>query len=125
MKLNRYILAFICLLVIGIMIASCISLAAPKPPSQGGQGLVEKLSLEELTARAGSIVVGEVTDIACYEEGKGNLGLVKASPEGFELVSSFKIELGKAQHWAHPVINDGLLYMRHGGVLMAYDIRAE
>ncbi len=60
----------------------------------------------------------------CYEEKNGNLGLVKASPEGFELVSSFKITLGDGPHWAHPVISDGVLYMRHGDVLMAYDIKA-
>jgi hypothetical protein len=35
--------------------------------------LVEKLTIEELTARANSILVGEVTDIACYREGEGNI----------------------------------------------------
>jgi len=60
----------------------------------------------------------------CYEEG-GRLGLVKASPEGFNVVSSFKITQGSGPHWAHPVISDGVLYMRHGDVLMAYDIKAK
>jgi outer membrane protein assembly factor BamB len=83
-----------------------------------------KTMYEKKWNNKGSIISAEGM-LYCYEEGKGNLGLVKASPEGFALISSFKIELGKAQHWAHPVISDGLLYMRHGGVLMAYDIRAK
>ena len=61
----------------------------------------------------------------CYEEEKGNLALVKASPEDFTIVSSFKITQGKGPYWAHPVISDGVLYIRHGDVLMAYDIRAK
>ena len=35
--------------------------------------LVEQLNLEELTAKADAILVGEVTDIAYYEEGKGDI----------------------------------------------------
>jgi hypothetical protein len=46
---------------------------APNPPSQSGAGIVEKLTVEELASRADSILVGEVTDIACYEEGEGNI----------------------------------------------------
>ena len=71
----------------------------------------------------GSIISAEGM-LYCYEEKGGTLGLVKVSPEDFTVVSSFKIEQGKAQHWAHPVINDGILYMRHGNVLMAYNIKA-
>lgn len=72
----------------------------------------------------GSIVSAEGM-LYCYEEKKGNLALVKVSPEDFTIVSSFRITQGKGQHWAHPVINDGVLYMRHGDVLMAYNIKAE
>ncbi len=58
----------------------------------------------------------------CYEEGGGNVGLVKADPSGFEPVSTFKITKGEKEHWAHPVICGKRLYIRHGEVLMAYDI---
>ncbi|NKB69023.1 MAG: hypothetical protein GKR89_18295 [Candidatus Latescibacteria bacterium] len=58
----------------------------------------------------------------CYEERRGTLALVKATPERFAITSSFPIDLGSGQHWAHPVIVDGLLYLRHGDVVMAYDI---
>jgi outer membrane protein assembly factor BamB len=57
----------------------------------------------------------------CYSE-KGEMNLVKPNPDKFESVSSFKITLGTDQHWAHPVIRDGILYLRHGNALMAYKI---
>lgn len=60
----------------------------------------------------------------CYSE-KGDVGLVKLTPAAFEVVSSFKIDRGSGSHWAHPVIRDGRLYVRHGEALMAYDISAE
>jgi outer membrane protein assembly factor BamB len=72
----------------------------------------------------GSIISAEGM-LYCYEEQNGTVGLVKASPDGFNVISSFKITQGGGAHWAHPVISDGVLYMRHGDVLMAYDIKAK
>ena len=60
----------------------------------------------------------------CYSE-KGTMNLVNPSPEKFEPVSSFKVTPGTDQHWAHPVIHGGVLYLRHGDALMAYDISIE
>lgn len=59
----------------------------------------------------------------CYEEKSGNLALVKPNPEKFDVVSSFRIEKGTGPHWAHPAIFDGRLYVRHGEVLMVYDLK--
>ena len=58
----------------------------------------------------------------CYSD-RGELALVEATPEGFNLISETKIEMGTAQHWAHPVINNGRLFVRHGDVLMAFKIK--
>jgi outer membrane protein assembly factor BamB len=71
----------------------------------------------------GSIIYADGM-LYCYEEKKGNIGLVKASPKGFEVTSSFLITKGTGEHWAHPTISDGRLYMRHGDTLMVYDIKA-
>jgi len=60
----------------------------------------------------------------CYEEKEGTLALVEPGPEDFKIISSFKIELGDGKHWAHPVLCDGRMYIRHGNVLMAYDVKA-
>jgi hypothetical protein len=59
----------------------------------------------------------------CYEEREGNLALVEPTPDDFKVISSFKITQGRGPHWAQPVIHNGELYIRHGEVLMAYDIK--
>ena len=58
----------------------------------------------------------------CYCEKAGEVALVKADPKGFDIISSFEITKGEDEHWAHPVILDGVLYIRHGDCLMAYDV---
>jgi len=60
--------------------------------------------------------------IYVYSE-NGTMNLVKPSPEKLEIVSSFKVTLGTDQHWAHPVIHRGILYIRHGDTLMAYKVK--
>ena len=58
----------------------------------------------------------------CYAENDGEMALVNAACDKFEIVSRFKVPLGTDQHWAHPVIKNGVLYIRHGNALMAYKI---
>ncbi len=58
----------------------------------------------------------------CYTE-KGELALVKPDPSGFHVVSKTKVTLGSEQHWAHPAIYDGVLYVRHGQALISYKIK--
>jgi outer membrane protein assembly factor BamB len=73
----------------------------------------------------GSIISAEGM-LYIYDERKGNVGLLKANPEKFDLVSSFKVTLGEAgPFWAHPVIHNGILYLRHTNALMAYNIKAK
>ena len=57
----------------------------------------------------------------CYSE-TGEVALVDANPGSFNIVSIFDVPLGTDQHWAHPVIQDGRMYIRHGNALMVYDI---
>ena len=58
----------------------------------------------------------------CYSE-KGELALVPATPAGFNITGRTKVELGSGQHWAHLVINNGRLFVRHGKSLIAYKIK--
>ena len=60
--------------------------------------------------------------IYCYSD-KGDMLLVKPNPDRFDVVSRFKITLGTNEHWAHPVIHHGVMYVRHGDALMAYKIK--
>jgi outer membrane protein assembly factor BamB len=71
----------------------------------------------------GSIIAADGL-LYIYDEKKGNVGLIKASTEKFELISSFQVTLGsQGPFWAHPVIRNGILYIRHTNALMAYDIK--
>ena len=58
----------------------------------------------------------------CYTD-RGELALVKADPAGFKVVSKTKVTKGSEQHWAHPVIHEGVLYLRHGSALIAYKVK--
>ena len=54
---------------------------------------------------------------------KGNVKLIKASQEKFEVTGDFKAPKGgEGPYWAHPVVCGGRLYLRHADKLFAYDI---
>jgi len=71
----------------------------------------------------GSIVTADGL-LYCYEERSGNVALVNPTPEKFDIISTFKITEGSGPHWAHPYIKDGKLLIRHGDVLMVFNIKA-
>ena len=54
----------------------------------------------------------------------GTMHLIKPNSKAFEPVSRFPVSMGTDEHWAHPTIANGRLYIRHGDVLMAYNIKA-
>jgi len=58
-----------------------------------------------------------------FEEKSGNVALVKPDNSKLDIVSEFKITKGEGPFWAHPVIDKGKLYIRHGNALMAYKIK--
>jgi len=61
-----------------------------------------------------------------YEGPKnGTVRLAKASPTAFESAGAFTVTEGTDNHWAHPTIAGGRLYIRHGDVLIAYTIASQ
>lgn len=58
----------------------------------------------------------------------GDVALVDASPAGYRergrFTPSGAPDRGSARAWAHPVVANGRLYIRDGGVLWAYDVAA-
>ena len=71
---------------------------------------------------AKGVVIAADGMLYCYSE-RGELALVEVKPEAFNIVSQTKVELGTEQHWAHPVINNGRLFIHHGDALIAYKIK--
>ena len=58
----------------------------------------------------------------CYSD-NGEVNLIKLTGTKMETVGKLKITKGTKEHFAHPVISNGVLYIRHGRALMAYGIK--
>jgi outer membrane protein assembly factor BamB len=56
-----------------------------------------------------------------YSE-SGKVSLIEPKTDSFNVISSFPVPFGAGTHWAHLVIKDKKLYVRHGTSLMVYDI---
>jgi outer membrane protein assembly factor BamB len=75
-------------------------------------------------ASAIGMAVVIAADGVLYAYGQdGKMYLVKPSATAFEPVSEFAISEGTNEHWAHPTIANGRLYVRHGDALLAYDVK--
>ena len=61
--------------------------------------------------------------IYTYEDRNGRVCLLKINENSLDLVSSFKVKLGNGPNLSHMSIANGLLFIRHGKVLMAYNIK--
>jgi len=63
----------------------------------------------------------------CMSEREGTVALVKASPEQYEEMGRFSLPTpeeggGTGMFWAHPVVCNKKLYLRHGNLLYCYDV---
>ncbi len=57
----------------------------------------------------------------CYSD-NGTISLINLTGTKMEVTGKMKCSKGTNEHFAHPVINKGVLYIRHGNALLAYDI---
>ena len=60
-----------------------------------------------------------------YYNQQGDIHLINPDKGKMEIVSYFRVPKGTKQHFSHPVIERGILYIRHGKALMAYPIKKE
>jgi outer membrane protein assembly factor BamB len=58
-----------------------------------------------------------------YEDGV--MALIEARPDRYVLNGEFRIASNNGKSWPHPVIVDGLLYLRDQGTMLCYDLRAK
>lgn len=65
----------------------------------------------------------------CLDEGSGALALIEASPKGWKEVSRFKLDpqttirSPQGRIWTHPVIANGILYLRDQDLIHAYAVK--
>jgi len=81
----------------------------------------KEIAFDKMNNRMGSIIAADGM-LYIYDE-SGEVALVEPTIAGFKKISGFKVPFGSAQHWAHPVIENGRLYIRHGNSLMVYDLK--
>lgn len=77
------------------------------------------------TLKIGSGAVIAADDLLYYYNQKGEVMLIDPNPTDMKVISKFKITKGDKEHFAHPIINNGLLYIRHGGYIAAFNMKAE
>ncbi len=74
----------------------------------------------------GSAAVAAADGHVYFHFEDGTVALVKASPEDYTEVSTFKAPgSGERPSWAHPVITGGRLYLREQNVILCYDIQSK
>ena len=57
-----------------------------------------------------------------YDEKGGKVLLLKVDANKYEVKGSFKINYGNNEHWSSPVVAHGVLYLRHGKGIAAFDV---
>lgn len=68
----------------------------------------------------GSIIYAD-NKFICYGM-NGEVSLVSFDENGFDVKSTFKVKEGSGHHFAHPVLANGTMYIRHGNALLAYKV---
>ena len=70
----------------------------------------------------GSIVSAD-SMLYIYDELRGEIALVNPASDKLDIVGTMRVKMGKGKHWCHPMICDGVMYVRRGNVLMAYELK--
>jgi outer membrane protein assembly factor BamB len=76
----------------------------------------------ERSAGKGAIIV--VGDKIILRSERGPVSLAKLSPEKYEEISRFnQPDRTGRRAWSHPVVSNGILYLKDQDTLFAYDLR--
>lgn len=76
---------------------------------------------DSVKVATGSIIWAD-NKFICYGM-NGDVNLISHENDSLKIRSTFKLNEGTGQHFSHPVIANGILYIRHGNALAAYKIK--
>jgi len=95
--------------------------------SKGAPTCVElatgRIAWKAKSLQRGSAGVLYVDGHIIFRYDRGLVALVEAASDGFRVKAKFKPPMDKGPAWAHPVVHDRRLYLRHGDILLCYDLR--
>ncbi len=77
---------------------------------------------DSLKIGRGAIIAAD--DMLYYYTERGIMNLVGINGGKMTEVNSFRIKKGSKEHFSHPLIRNGVLYIRRGNALMAYGIKS-
>ena len=77
--------------------------------------------IDSLSNQRGSLIFAD-NQLYCYND-NGNMFLIGLDGGKMSVEGKFKIEKGTKEPMAHPMIHDGVLYVRHGKAVIAYQIK--
>lgn len=84
-----------------------------------------KVMWQSRAPASGSAAVLAADGMLYFRYDNGLLALIHADPTGYRLASSFQVPTARGPAWAHPVIVDGRLYLRHDDILLCYEVAAQ
>lgn len=76
---------------------------------------------DSLSFGIGSTILAD--NMLIFYNQQGKVGLIRPNQEHMELVSSFIIQKGTNEHFSHPVYNKDMLFIRHGDVLLTFNVK--
>ena len=82
-----------------------------------------KIAWKEKAPGRGSASVVYADGHIIFRYDRGQVVLVEATPDEFRIKGMFTPLTSEGPAWAHPVICDGKLYLRHDDILACYDLR--
>jgi hypothetical protein len=77
---------------------------------------------------AGSVIYADGM-LFCVGEDRGEVALVEASPDAYKELGRFKLPMASNNRqpngrvWSHPVISNGLLYVRDQELIFCYKVK--
>ncbi|MBT3385237.1 MAG: PQQ-binding-like beta-propeller repeat protein [Prolixibacteraceae bacterium] len=76
---------------------------------------------DSVKVATGSLIYAD-SKFICYGM-NGDVNLINYKQNKFDVTGTFKIKQGTGHHFSHPVIANGIMYVRHGNALLAYKIK--
>jgi outer membrane protein assembly factor BamB len=78
-------------------------------------------AMDSIKVATGALIYAD-NKFICYGM-NGEVSLIQNNENKMEVRSTFKVKEGTGHHFAHPLVKDGVLYIRHGNALLAYRIK--
>ena len=110
----------------GVVIKDGYAYTSTQNYGRGRNWMCIKLEDGEVAWENPGVFMGSITCadgmLYCMSEREGVVALVKATPTGYEETGRFTLPEGVGMYWAHPVVVNKKLFLRHGNVLYCYDV---